>query len=70
MKEREEGFYKVKVSEIGSTLRFWTIGLYLQLFDNMYIWCFADGDGDEFGSNFTIIEVDENIIMKHRQYDS
>lgn len=65
---RKEGFYKVKVQELGSP--FWTIGLWNEGCTTDGYWQFADGDGDEFGSSFTILEIDENLIFTHRDYEN
>lgn len=64
----EPGFYKVLVQELGPP--FWTIGLWFDYGGGMTKhWKFADGDGDEMGSGFTVLKVEEKIIMKDREYE-
>lgn len=60
---RLEGFYKVKVYEFSKGHPFWTIG---EWYDGY--WRFSEGDGDEQGSHFTIIEINEEIIIPGRVY--
>jgi len=65
--QREEGFYKIKVTEFGPP--FWTIGLYQHYGKDMACWRFAEGDGDEMSSSFNVLEIDEKMIMKDRIYE-
>lgn len=64
---RQEGFYKVLVKEFGDS--FWTIGLWstTRSTESGY-WMFAEGDGDEQGACFTVIEVKGERIMGEREY--
>lgn len=66
MRTRKEGFYRVKVTECNQP--FWTIGLWVKYSEYHGGWLFAQGDGDEMGAGFTVVEVDEKIIMKDRIY--
>lgn len=59
---REVGFYYVTVTEHGPPFN--TIGLWTEFGS----WYFAQGDGNEMGTYFTIVSVDENMIMKDREY--
>lgn len=65
-KLRKVGFYKVTVKEHGPP--FETIGLW-QDYGSSQAWLFAEGDGSEMGASFTVIEVNEEMIMLDRVYE-
>lgn len=63
---RQEGFYKVKVRDLGPI--FITIGL-LTRYNGIEIWAFAQGDGNSSGADYEVIEVLGNIILPERVYE-